>query len=142
MGNGESTAYMRPSEIRFSHDSIQSAFRDGRSLETTYREVLWDKITVDALPTMEVMQYNGHWFVVRGNRRLFLLKNLEKHNYLTSVKMLRKPYDEGIFYRQFTTPNMGKSVKIRGDHFSPFLEQRLDEIWDERQRQNWSCIIS
>lgn len=82
MGNGESVVYMYPSEIRFTHDSIQSNFRDGRSIPDTFRQILMKNVAVESLPLMEVMKYEGEWFVVRGNRRLFLFQELEKRGYL------------------------------------------------------------
>ncbi|XP_061186752.1 uncharacterized protein LOC133194861 [Saccostrea echinata] len=141
MGNGESVAYMRPSEIRYTHDSIQANFRDGTPLESTFHQLVYKKIQVDTLPMIEVMQYNGYWFVVRGNRRLFLLKKLEEYDQVSTVQVLRKPFDPDVFERQFTTNNMGTSVKIRGGIYGTPLELRLNEIWTEYQNSE-SCTIS
>ncbi|XP_061186261.1 heat shock 70 kDa protein 12A-like [Saccostrea echinata] len=81
------------------------------------------------------MQNNSYWFprcfVVRGNRRLFLLQKLEELGRLKYVKVIRRSYDEAIFKRQVTTTNMGKSVRTRGSS----LDQRLDDIWKEYKRQ-------
>ncbi|XP_062601389.1 uncharacterized protein LOC134263090 [Saccostrea cucullata] len=138
MGNGESTVYMRPSQIRYTHDSIQANFRNGTPMEETFRQLVFQKIQVDSLPMIEVTQHNGYWYVVRGNRRLFLLKKLERLGRVTTVQMVNKPFDSDVFNRQNTTRNMGLSIRIRGD---PDLEQKLNQIWNEYQN-SWSCIVS
>ncbi|XP_062601388.1 uncharacterized protein LOC134263089 [Saccostrea cucullata] len=133
---------VRPSEICFAHDSIQSYFSDGRSLEETFRELLWEEISVESLPMIEIMQNNSYWsprwFVVRGNRRLFLYQKLEELGRLKYVKVIRRSYDEATFKRQVTTVNMGKSVRTRGS----YLDQRLGEIWKEYKREKGYCTIS
>uniref|UniRef100_K1Q100 Uncharacterized protein n=1 Tax=Magallana gigas TaxID=29159 RepID=K1Q100_MAGGI len=78
MGNGGSGTYMHPSDIRFTHDSIESYFSDGYSIPETFRQILWGKITPEDLPLIEIMKYEGQWFVIRGNRRLFLFQQLAK----------------------------------------------------------------
>lgn len=86
MGNGESVVYMYPSNIRFTHDSVQSNFSDGHSIPETFRQILWKKLTVEDLPLIEVMKYGGEWCVVRGNRRLFLFQELEKRGLVLRSK--------------------------------------------------------
>lgn len=107
MGNGESVVYMYPSEIRFTHDSIQSNFRDGRSIPDTFRQILMKNIAVESLPLMEVMKYEGEWFVVRGNRRLFLFQELEKRGYLKQVRVQTRNFNPDLFNKQYTSPNRG-----------------------------------
>ncbi|XP_062583857.1 uncharacterized protein LOC134245602 [Saccostrea cucullata] len=138
MGNGESTVYMRPSQIRYTHDSIQANFRNGTPMEHTFRQLVFQKIQVDSLPMIQVTQHNGYWYVVRGNRRLFLLKKLEKLGRVTTVQMVKKPFDPDVFNRQYTTKDNGISVRIRGD---PDLDLKLQKIWTEYQN-SWSCIVS
>ena len=65
-------AQMRPSQLRFTHDSITSQFQDGHSLDETLRQVLDGAIPVSRIPPLVVMNFQGEWFVVRGNRRLYL----------------------------------------------------------------------
>lgn len=136
MGNGESVVYMYPSKIRFTHDSIQSNFSDGHSIPETFRQILWKKLTVEDLPLIEVMKYGGEWFVVRGNRRLFLFKELEKRGLLSQVKVQTRNFDQYLFQTQHTSSNKGKTVLIRGyGHHA--VKQELDEIWSEYQRETY-----
>lgn len=78
---------MRPSDIRFTHDSIQYKFTDGRTLTETFRQLLRKVTPIENIPKMEVMPNKGKWFVVRGNRRLFVYKELEKRNQIEKVQV-------------------------------------------------------
>lgn len=134
MGNGESVVYMYPSEIRFTHDSIQSNFRDGRSIPDTFRQILMKNIAVESLPLMEVMKYEGEWFVVRGNRRLFLFQELEKRGYLKQMRVQTRNFNPDLFNKQYTSPNRGTSVRIRSGYGQDSaVRTELDQIWSEYQ---------
>lgn len=134
MGNGESVVYMYPSEIRFTHDSIQSNFRDGCSIPDTFRQILMKNIAVESLPLMEVMKYEGEWFVVRGNRRLFLFQELEKRGYLKQVRVQTRNFNPDLFNKQYTSPNRGTSVRIRSGYGQDSaVRTELDQIWSEYQ---------
>lgn len=134
MGNGESVVYMYSSEIRFTHDSIQSNFRDGRSIPDTFRQILMKNIAVESLPLMEVMKYEGEWFVVRGNRRLFLFQELEKRGYLKQVRVQTRNFNPDLFNKQYTSPNRGTSVRIRSGYGQDSaVRTELDQIWSEYQ---------
>lgn len=125
---------MYPSEIRFTHDSIQSNFRDGRSIPDTFRQILMKNIAVESLPLMEVMKYEGEWFVVRGNRRLFLFQELEKRGYLKQVRVQTRNFNPDLFNKQYTSPNRGTSVRIRSGYGQDSaVRTELDQIWSEYQ---------
>lgn len=125
---------MYPSEIRFTHDSIQSNFRDGRSIPVTFRQILMKNIAVESLPLMEVMKYEGEWFVVRGNRRLFLFQELEKRGYLKQVRVQTRNFNPDLFNKQYTSPNRGTSVRIRSGYGQDSaVRTELDQIWSEYQ---------
>lgn len=132
MGNGGSVVYMYPSKIRFTHDSIASYFSDGHSIPETFRQILWKKITADNLPLIEVMNYEGQWFAVRGNRKLFVFKELEKRGELSKVKVQKIVFDQYLFRTQYTSSNKGKTTLIRDfRHYA--MKQELDLIWSEYQ---------
>lgn len=132
MGNGESVVYKYPSEIRFTHDSIQSNFRDGHSIPETFRQILMKDVAVESVPLMEVMKHEGEWFVVRGNRRLFLFQELERRGYLKQVSVQTRNFNSDLFYKQYTSQNRGKSVRIRG-YGQDSVRTELDKIWAEYQ---------
>lgn len=140
MGNSESVVYMYPSEIRFTHDSIQSNFSDGYSIPETFRQILWKKITAGDLPLIEVMKYEGKWFVVRGNRRLFVFRELEKRGGLSKVKVQTRNFDQYLFQTQYTSSNKGKTTLIRGFRHHA-VKKELDEIWSEYQWENCKILF-
>lgn len=140
MGIGGSVVYMYPSKIRFTHDSIESYFSDGHSIPETFRQILWKKITAEDLPWIEVMNYEGNWFAVRGNRRLFLFKELEKRGELSKVKVQKINFDQYLFRTQYTSSNKGKTTLIR-DFRHHVMKQELDEIWSEYQCENYKSTI-
>ncbi|KAK3596617.1 hypothetical protein CHS0354_039796 [Potamilus streckersoni] len=140
---------MRPSQLRFTQDSISNRFQDGHTLDETFRQFLYKEISMgqyEQVPNLVAMQYQGSWFVVRGNRRLYLMKKLEGAGAITTVKVLMKTFDQEVFNRQFTTRNMGLSIRVRGD---TNIEQKLNQIvanWRSRhgggdgQSNDW-CIL-
>lgn len=80
------TMYLRPSEIRFSHDSIGRTF--GRYTPHPYRpigetldDILTGKINVNSIPTISVYKKDGQWFTA-NNRRLWVLQEVEKRGNL------------------------------------------------------------
>ncbi|KAL3848539.1 hypothetical protein ACJMK2_019390 [Sinanodonta woodiana] len=143
-------AEMRPSQLRYTHDSISNRFQDGHTLDETFRQFLNKEITMgryEQVPNLVAMQYQGSWFVVRGNRRLYLMKKLEETGAISTVKVLMKTFDQEVFNRQYTTTNMGRSIRVRGD---PNIDQKLNQIiasWRSRhgggaygQNNDW-CIL-
>ena len=65
---------LKPSQIRFTQDSIADHFSDGTMLVDTFTELVTGQKTVDDIETIGCMQYKGKYWVVYGNRRLFLFK--------------------------------------------------------------------
>ncbi|XP_063425772.1 uncharacterized protein LOC134709542 [Mytilus trossulus] len=133
MGNTPSEDYgsrgtiteMRPSELRFTHDSVSCNFQDGHSMDETLRMVLDGSIPVSRIPPLVVMQYRSSWYVVRGNRRLYLYQLLERNGKLQFVKVLQQNFDNSVFKKQFTSKNNGRSIRLRGDRK---MKRRLNEI--------------
>ncbi|CAC5398551.1 unnamed protein product [Mytilus coruscus] len=115
---------MRPSEIRFSHDTISCFFQDGYSMEETLRMVLNGSIPVSRIPPLVVMHYRRSWYVVRGNSRLYLYQLLERNGKLQNVKVLQQNFDNDVFKRRFTSRNNGRSIRLRGDRN---MKHRLNE---------------
>ncbi|XP_063425773.1 uncharacterized protein LOC134709543 [Mytilus trossulus] len=128
---------MRPSELRFTHDSVSCNFQDGHSMDETLRMVLNGSIPISRIPPLVVMNYQGSWYVVRGNRRLYLYQLLERNGKLQYVKVLQQNFDNSVFKKQFTSKNNGRSIRLRGD---PNMEHRLNEIIRENSNTGW-CVV-
>lgn len=98
-----------PSEIRYSQDSISSRFRDGHRLSYTFAELLYGRISVFSLGSMECLQKDGHWWAVSGNRRLYVFKKLQEAGKISTIS-----FCPAFASRSMTTNSSGLSVRIRG----------------------------
>lgn len=108
--------YLRPSEIRFSQDSIGSTFGSYTShpfkqIGETLDEILTGKINVNSIPSISVCKKDGKWFTA-DNRRLWVLQEAEKLGKCREICVRETSY---INYNKFTTVNNGLSVYIRGN---------------------------
>lgn len=110
------TMYLRPSEIRFSHDSIGRTF--GRYTPHPYKpigetldDILTGKINVNSIPTISVYKKDGQWFTA-NNRRLWVLQEVEKRGKCCEIYVSETTF---VNLRIFTTTNKGVSVLVRGN---------------------------
>ena len=110
------TMYLRPSEIRFSQDSIGSTF--GRCTSHPYRpigetldDILNGHINVHSIPSISVVKQNGLWFTA-DNRRLWVFQEAEKRGKCDKIYVRESGY---INYNKMTTLNDGVSVYVRGN---------------------------
>ena len=115
----------RPSELLHAQDSIQHRFRDGRTLDSSLKDLVKYPKPEDRLPCMDVMTYDGKYFVVDGNRRLLLLKKLESAGLVNSVSVYMMPFDRLYFQRKHTTNCGGVSIRIRND---VLMERNINNI--------------
>ena len=94
--------YLRPRDILYSQDSIGSRFsNEGKSLSDTFRDVVEERIELDdLLKDMTVVWHRGYYWTISGNRRLFVLRQLEQHGYVGTVKVICSASD--VFRRQVT----------------------------------------
>lgn len=105
---------LRPSEIRYSQDSIAYYFGYGRysgtSIGQTVDELLQNKCQVGDIPTITVSLRNNVWYTA-DNRRLWVFRTCEELGIIDRV-----PATEGyINPSKFTTYNSGVSIRIRGN---------------------------
>ncbi|OWF40553.1 hypothetical protein KP79_PYT19987 [Mizuhopecten yessoensis] len=119
------TTRMYPSDLRYTHDSVSCRFSNGFCLEETFEKILYDEVRMYDLPCLVAMPYQGKWFVVRGNRRLYIYKQLESAGKISKVDVKCVAFESDLFYRQFSTENSGRSLRIRS---RPSMEQHLTQI--------------
>ena len=86
MGNGN----LKPSEIRFTRDKIESEFANGRKLTDTFEELLYKRIPTKFIEDIEVVYVDGAWWALTGNRRLYLYKRLEKLGVISKISVNKK----------------------------------------------------
>ena len=67
---------LKPSEIRYSQDSISIDFSnsDNGSILDLFEKLITGELAVSSLPLVQVAHYDGQWMAFEGNRRLFVFK--------------------------------------------------------------------
>jgi len=115
---------LRPSEIRYSQDSISHKFRDGNFLTSTFAQLISGKLKVTSLPNIEYIGKDGNFYVTSGNRRLFLYKHLEKAGFLSTIIASKSSSSE---IPNFTTECNGQHVVCR----APNVEDQIKKIVEQ-----------
>lgn len=107
---------LRPSEIRYSQDSIARNF--GRSTGHPFRpigqtldDILSGRCNVNSIPRISVIYRHDHWFTV-DNRRLWVFQKAEERGKCDKIFVYETSF---IDDEKFTTTNEGRSVVVRGD---------------------------
>ncbi|XP_052784741.1 uncharacterized protein LOC128220405 [Mya arenaria] len=119
--------YLKPSEVRYTHDQIPAHFQDGRSMISSFIALLYGRVEIRLggkdIPPIEVMQTeemeSGRsgklWYVVNGNRRLFVFRRLEKCGALSTMQVVTRKYDAIEMDKHFLTRNHGRAISITND---------------------------
>ncbi|XP_021362057.1 uncharacterized protein LOC110455929 [Mizuhopecten yessoensis] len=107
---------LRPSQIRFSQDSINNKFdkksaHAKRPIGETLDALLKGECDISHIPPITVVDRDGVWFTV-DNRRLWVFRKLEELGKCTKISV-KKGYR--IPSKKFTTVNEGRSVTLRHD---------------------------
>jgi len=109
---------MQPSDIRFTESSIFTRFSvNGEPvyLEETFRELLNGSCTVDGIAYIEVVFVNGLWWVLYGNKRLFLYKKLQRLGIVTTIPVIVQPWGsfqvQERFGKRYTTQCNGLHIQ-------------------------------
>lgn len=108
--------FLKPSEIRFSQDSVGNTFggytsHPFRCIGQTLDDILSGRCEVDSIPRISVMKRDGQWFTA-DNRRLWVFQQAEKRGKIEEIYVSVTFY---ISFNKFTTENNGMSVRVRGD---------------------------
>lgn len=108
--------FLKPSEIRFSQDSIGNSFggytsHPFRRIGQTLDDILTGRCNADSIPRISVMNRNGLWFTA-DNRRLWVFQQAETRGKIEEIYVSVTFY---INFNKFTTENNGMSVRVRGD---------------------------
>ncbi|XP_078353821.1 uncharacterized protein LOC144638503 [Oculina patagonica] len=89
---------LRPSEIRFTKNSLASKFDNGIPLLETFTQIKNGETLLEDIPLIEVVFYPEKWeWYTLNNRRLWVLKELEKVGKCRFVKTKRIEYVENVF---------------------------------------------
>ncbi|CAE8646609.1 unnamed protein product [Polarella glacialis] len=109
---------LKPNEICFTHDSIQSKFRDGRPLLDTFRQLKEGSVKVTDIPTIQVCWqpaagYDARFWTYTGNRRLWVFRQLQELGHVQEIEVV--VVDKIVPKFRMTTRDGGQAVRVRGE---------------------------
>jgi len=65
-------------DLHWSRDRIKIKFHDGTLLAATLKDMMDNPHRIGEIPLMQVVEWEGGFYVVDGNRRLWVFKEYEK----------------------------------------------------------------
>lgn len=143
----ENVQSMNPMRLRYTKNRVPDVFTGGYPLTETFLEICAGILSFDDLmPPVIVMRRFNTWYVIRGNRRLFLAKILhaggpyDYSDYYLNVVV--RPYDDREFRRQYhnsNRPDTDETVEVIGQ---PNLERKLMSFLAERNRKRGAEVIN
>ena len=101
---------LSPGDIRFMHNTINSKFCNGRSVNGTIYDIENGTMDVYDLPLIRVVFKDGYYFAF-DNRRLYVYRVLHYRGYLDTVTVKLASIKQ-FRPKSFTTENNGKSVIV------------------------------
>jgi len=106
------------SKLRWCQDCIKATFRNGTSLIDLLQQLMDEPARANLLPLFDVVERDGLYYAISGNRRLWVLKefaSLKDPSLKVQVRM-RNLEDATkwakLFAMRFTTQNEGERVDI------------------------------
>ncbi|KAL3877301.1 hypothetical protein ACJMK2_035031 [Sinanodonta woodiana] len=101
---------IRPSDIRYTQESISCRFQNGQNIGTVIKEIMNGECKLSDIPEIKVMVKDGVYYSA-DNRRLYIFKILEAKGLCSniSVKLVKK-----IYQGRWTTKTDGLDVRVRG----------------------------
>jgi len=94
-----------PINIRFTQDSIGGQFTDGRKLEDTFKELLYGRLSVDEIESIEVINQDSSWWATMGNRRLYIYQKLRRLGIISSIPVTH------MHWTPVNSANEGQTIK-------------------------------
>lgn len=115
---------LRPSQIRFTQNTINSHFHDGQHVNTVANEIENGGFDFEGFRDMEVYREDGEYYS-RNNRLLYAYRVAEYRGGVgkITVEIVEKTKDDA---RKFSSRNNGTTVEVRND--ATTLEH-YDEDW-------------
>nr|XP_039268685.1 uncharacterized protein LOC120343544 [Styela clava] len=107
----ESRIWVRPSDVRYTQDSILPYFQDGDTIMDVARKIAQKKLNVDDIPLIKIVKKEDKFWSL-DNRRLYLFKLLQTNNLLDLVEARHVDISR-LTEEKFTTENNGKSARLR-----------------------------
>merc|ERR1712083_430888 len=123
MGKRQESTYLRPSQIRFAHDTVAPVFRynNAVSIKDTFFQLYNREISWADIELMRVVWHNGQ-YVTLSNRRLAVYRLLQMygkkiggHEVKVEVQIVTAPHD--FLTVKYSTPCNGEYTYIRGTDY-------------------------
>ncbi|KAL3877302.1 hypothetical protein ACJMK2_035032 [Sinanodonta woodiana] len=101
---------IRPSDIRYTQESISCRFQIGKNIGTVIKEIMNEECKISDIPEIEVMVKDGVYYSA-DNRRLYIFKILEAKGLVAdiSVRLVKR-----IKKSKWTTKTQGLAIDVRG----------------------------
>nr|XP_039273949.1 uncharacterized protein LOC120347904 [Styela clava] len=126
--------YLRPSEIRFTQDSIAGRFQDGGLLNDTIYNIQKGLLSPDNFPHINVVRKNGKLYSF-DNRRLYIFRVCEYEGIIEKIPV-RLVESWRLREDRFTTENDGVTLRVRqGGTKQHYRKPWLQEL-DDRGNRN------
>ena len=133
---------LRPSDIRFTQDSIGSRFTDGSYISNTFHDLLFGLKSTDDIDDIEVVQQDGVWWAITGNRRLYVYRRLQDLGVVKTipvrVRSLSEPGVRNQLNNRRTTDCDGVKAVCRQSK----ADTRMDQMVKEWRRKLVGRLIS
>ena len=100
---------LSPQSIRFSQNSVQATFKDGRSIEEVAAGLRSGRINPNEVPPIRLVERDGKLFTL-DNRRLEAFRRAQ----VEVPARMATPREIAEAGWKFTTQNDGESIRIRG----------------------------
>ncbi|KAJ8318159.1 hypothetical protein KUTeg_003250 [Tegillarca granosa] len=106
--------YLKPSEIRYTQDSVSNTFGNygsyaNRLIGESLDDLLLGYCNVSDIPTIKVININNAWYSA-DNRRLWVLKKAEELGKCTEIPVYSAYY---LPDHKFTTESDGLEIRVR-----------------------------
>ncbi|KAL3877304.1 hypothetical protein ACJMK2_035035 [Sinanodonta woodiana] len=101
---------LRPSDIRYTQESISCRFKTGKNIGTVIKEIMNGECKISDIPEIEVIVKDDVYYSA-DNRRLYIFKILETKGLCSSisVKLVKRTNKS-----RWTTKTQGLGIKVRG----------------------------
>ncbi|CAG2231020.1 unnamed protein product [Mytilus edulis] len=99
---------LKPSEIYFSQNRINTVFRGNRLVGGTLDDIMEGRCNIKDIPMISVMNRNGKW-VTADNRRLWVFRHLEKLDKCTEITAMKTSF---IPESKLNSENGGRTVEF------------------------------
>lgn len=79
---------LKPSDIRFTQDTIKSEFRNGDSIEMLVSDIFSKKTQIESIPLIEVVERDTLYYAL-DNRRLYVYRRLEYLGFINTIRVVK-----------------------------------------------------